>query len=158
MLVQGDLPQDALTRPRGEKREGVYRQHGMHMLRHFFASTLLTTRESPKAVAEWMGHTDGCALPLKVYAHLMATSEQRMRRAVDAALGRPAISPDGPQTAQEIISGLLSSPYVNVRPGWGGHAVADEEAGGVRRLVVGGVPPGGVVYLLMNPPPPSDLA
>lgn len=85
----------------GEKRGHRYREHGMHMLRHYFASVLLTDGENPKAVAEWLGHADGGALLLRTYAHLMPKSEQRMRRAIDSALRRPASAADGPQTALE---------------------------------------------------------
>jgi hypothetical protein len=36
------------------------------------------------AVAEWLGH-DNATLVLTTYGHLMASSEDRMRKAVDAA-------------------------------------------------------------------------
>lgn len=87
----------------GEKRGARFREHGIHMLRHYFASVLLTEGESPKAVAEWLGHSDGGVLLLKTYAHLMPSSEQRMRTAIDAALRRPDPAAGGPQAAQEII-------------------------------------------------------
>ncbi|MBF8187316.1 tyrosine-type recombinase/integrase [Nonomuraea sp. K274] len=83
----------------GEKRGNRYREHGMHMLRHYFASVLLTDGENPKAVADWLGHGDGGALLLRTYAHLMPRSEQRMRKTIDAALRRPGSAADGPQTA-----------------------------------------------------------
>jgi integrase len=87
----------------GEARGARFREHGLHMLRHYFASVLLTDGESPKAVADWLGHADGGALLLKTYAHLMPSSEQRMRKAIDAALQRPEredhFFSDGPQTA-----------------------------------------------------------
>lgn len=85
----------------GEKRGQMYREHGMHMLRHYFASVLLTDGESPKAVAEWLGHSDGGVLLLKTYAHLMPRSEDRMRRVIDAARRRPAFPADGPGAARE---------------------------------------------------------
>ena len=87
--------------PRGEKRGHAYREHGMHMLRHFFASTLLTEGESIQAVSEWLGHHDP-TITLKIYAHLMPKSNQRMRTLIDRALRRPASAADGPLTAQEI--------------------------------------------------------
>ncbi|MFC4062781.1 tyrosine-type recombinase/integrase [Planomonospora corallina] len=74
------------------------RENGMHALRHRFASTLLTDGESIQAVSEWLGH-HSAAFTLTTYVHLMPSSEQRMRRIIDAALG-PASGPDGPQTAQ----------------------------------------------------------
>lgn len=86
---------------RGEKRGTAYREHGMHMLRHYFASTLLTEGESIQAVSEWLGHGDP-TITLRIYAHLMPKSEQRMRAVIDRALRRPAPGADGPQTAQVI--------------------------------------------------------
>lgn len=76
----------------GERWGRRYRMHGVHMLRHLFASVLLSAGESPKAVAEWMGHSDGGALLLRTYAHLLPSSAVRMRSVIDAALtahGRP---------------------------------------------------------------------
>jgi integrase len=102
LTVQRDAPPDALRRPRKENRGATFREHGMHAMRHFFASVLLTEGESPKAVAEWMGHTDGGVLLLKTYAHLMEKSVRRMRRVIDGALRRPDSAANGPQTAQEI--------------------------------------------------------
>ncbi|MFD0209717.1 tyrosine-type recombinase/integrase [Streptomyces hirsutus] len=61
------------------------REHGMHALRHFYASVLLDAGESIKAVSQYLGHTDP-ALTLRVYAHLMPASQERTRRAVDTAL------------------------------------------------------------------------
>jgi integrase len=84
----------------GQMRGNTYREHGMHMLRHYFASALLTEGENPAAVAEWLGHADGGALLLRTYAHLMPSSEQRMRRTIDAALRRPDSAADGPDTAK----------------------------------------------------------
>ncbi|MGH3899324.1 MAG: site-specific integrase [Pseudonocardiaceae bacterium] len=55
-----------------------------HDLRHHFASVLLAAGESVVAVAEWLGH-DNATLVLTTYGHLMAGSEDRMRRAVDGA-------------------------------------------------------------------------
>ncbi|MFC9753380.1 tyrosine-type recombinase/integrase [Streptomyces sp. NPDC056921] len=69
-------------------RDGKYdsaREHGMHALRHFYASVLLDAGESIKAVSQYLGHTDP-ALTLRVYAHLMPASQERTRKAVDSAL------------------------------------------------------------------------
>ncbi|WP_336208461.1 tyrosine-type recombinase/integrase [Nonomuraea sp. LPB2021202275-12-8] len=103
-LVQAGIVPPLLS---GEKRGYAYREHGMHMLRHYFASVLLTEGESPKAVADWLGHGDGGALLLRTYAHLMPKSEQRMRKIIDAALRRPTaqdrFSADGPETARGVI-------------------------------------------------------
>jgi integrase len=55
-----------------------------HALRHHFASVLLAAGESVVAVAERLGHQDA-GLVLKTYGHLMPDSEDRTRRAIDAA-------------------------------------------------------------------------
>jgi integrase len=71
------------------------RATGMHALRHFFASALLDAGESIKAIAEWLGHADP-AFTLRVYTHLMMSSQGRARQAIDALYE----GPDGPETAQ----------------------------------------------------------
>ena len=58
----------------------------MHALRHFYASVLLDAGESIKAVSEYLGHSDP-GLTLRVYAHLMPSSQERTRRAIDTVLG-----------------------------------------------------------------------
>ncbi|OAH11176.1 tyrosine recombinase XerC [Streptomyces jeddahensis] len=60
----------------------------MHALRHFYASVLLAAGESIKAVSEYLGHANP-ALTLRVYAHLMPSSQDRTRRAVDAVFRHP---------------------------------------------------------------------
>ncbi len=62
------------------------RDTGMHQLRHFFASALLDGGESIRAVSQYLGHSDP-GFTLRTYAHVMPASEERTRRAVDAALG-----------------------------------------------------------------------
>jgi len=44
------------------------RNAGMHALRHLYASTLLDSGESIKALAEFLGHSDP-AFTLRSYAH-----------------------------------------------------------------------------------------
>ncbi len=67
------------------------REHGMHALRHFYASVLLDAGESVKALAEYLGHSDP-GLTLRVYAHLMPTSQERTRKAV-ASVYHPSRRP-----------------------------------------------------------------
>ena len=55
-----------------------------HDLRHHYASVLLAAGESVVAVAERLGH-ENATLVLKVYGHLVPGSEDRTRRALDAA-------------------------------------------------------------------------
>ncbi|NMO32612.1 integrase [Streptomyces sp. GMY01] len=72
------------------------REHGMHALRHFYASVLC---ESMKAVSEYLGHSDP-GLTLRVYAHLTPSTQERTRKAVDRVLLPAPREPDGPETAQ----------------------------------------------------------
>lgn len=67
---------------RGRPHTGS-RENGMHALRHFYASVLLDAGESVKALAEYLGHSDP-GLTLRVYAHLMPSSQERTRSAVAA--------------------------------------------------------------------------
>lgn len=67
------------------------RDNGSHALRHFYASTLLDAGESVKAVSEYLGHADA-GFTLRTYTHLMPSSEERTRRAVDVALSAPAVT------------------------------------------------------------------
>jgi len=63
----------------------------MHALRHFYASVLLDAGESIKALASYLGHEDP-GFTLRTYTHMMPTSSQRTRDAVDAVF-----SEAGPQ-------------------------------------------------------------
>ncbi len=69
----------------------------MHALRHFYASALLDAGESIKALAVYLGHS-GPAFTLRVYTHLMPSSEERARKAIDD-LFRGRGSGDGPASA-----------------------------------------------------------
>ncbi len=60
------------------------RENGMHALRHHYASVLLDAGESIKAVSEYLGHPDG-GFTLRVYTHLMPSSDERTRQAFDLA-------------------------------------------------------------------------
>lgn len=72
------------------------RENGMHALRHYFASVLLDAGESIKAVSEYLGHASA-AFTLRTYTHLMPSSEDRTRAAVDAAWRAPNV----PQSIQK---------------------------------------------------------
>lgn len=61
------------------------RENGMHALRHFYASVQLEAGTSIRALADYLGHSDP-GFTLRVYTHLMASSENRARQAVDNAL------------------------------------------------------------------------
>jgi integrase len=66
------------------ERTGLPAGTTSHDLRHHYASVLLAAGESVVAVAERLGHEDG-TLVLTTYGHLMPDSEDRTRKAVDAA-------------------------------------------------------------------------
>ncbi|MFJ4120638.1 tyrosine-type recombinase/integrase [[Kitasatospora] papulosa] len=59
----------------------------MHALRHFYASALLDGGEDIKAESECLGHS-GAAMTLRVYTHLMPSSQERTRKAITAAHDR----------------------------------------------------------------------
>ncbi|PZT72261.1 MULTISPECIES: tyrosine-type recombinase/integrase [unclassified Streptomyces] len=72
---------------------------GMHALRHFYASLLLDAGENIRALSTYLGHSDP-GFTLRIYTHLMPSSEGRTRRAVDS-LFQPSPDHDhGPETAQ----------------------------------------------------------
>lgn len=61
-------------------------EHGMHALRHFYASVLLDAGENIRALSQYLGHSDP-GFTLRTYTHLMPSSEGRTRKAVDAIYG-----------------------------------------------------------------------
>jgi integrase len=61
------------------------RINGMHALRHYYASALLESGVSIRAVSEYLGHADP-GFTLRIYAHLMPTSDEKARHAIDLAL------------------------------------------------------------------------
>jgi integrase len=76
------------------------RVNGCHMMRHVFASKLVSRGVDARTVAEYMGHTDGGVLVLKTYSHLMPDAEDWARRAIEDALAadEDALAADGPET------------------------------------------------------------
>ncbi|WP_435055017.1 tyrosine-type recombinase/integrase [Micromonospora aurantiaca (nom. illeg.)] len=72
------------------------RHNGMHVLRHTYASVLLDAGESIKALSAYLGHADP-GFTLRTYTHLLPTSEDRTRRAIDKALGEDQEDDDPPE-------------------------------------------------------------
>jgi integrase len=71
------------------KRAGIEnptRADGMHALRHLYASVLLDAGESVKALSSYLGHSNP-GFTLRVYTHLLPTSHERTRGAVDKFFG-----------------------------------------------------------------------
>ena len=62
------------------------RGNGFHALRHYFASVLLADGVDIRALSEYLGHHDP-GFTLRTYTHLMPSAPDRMRAAVDRALG-----------------------------------------------------------------------
>ncbi len=61
------------------------RENGMHAVRHFYASVQLEAGTSLRALAEYLGHADP-GFTLRVDTHLVPSSEDRARQAVDGVL------------------------------------------------------------------------
>ena len=94
LVAAGVIPE-----PKPGERHAAAREHGMHALRHFYASVLLDAGENIKALSQYLGHSDP-GFTLRVYTHLMPSSEGRTRRAVDAVFRATVPTDDGPETAQ----------------------------------------------------------
>ncbi|MFD1518999.1 tyrosine-type recombinase/integrase [Pseudonocardia yunnanensis] len=67
----------------------------MHALRHFYASVLLSPGVSIKELADYLGHADP-GFTLRTYTHLVPSSYQHARAAIDGVFGpTTGESPDG---------------------------------------------------------------
>lgn len=80
----------ALKRAGIDPKAGDVRLHG---LRHTYASALLERGVSIKAVAAFLGHTDE-GFTLRTYTHLMPSSEDSTRKAIDQTFGSTGGVPD----------------------------------------------------------------
>ncbi|MFJ3270134.1 tyrosine-type recombinase/integrase [Streptomyces sp. NPDC086776] len=79
------------------------REHGMHALRHYYASMLLDAGENIKALAEYLGHSDP-GFTLRTYTHLMPNSQDRARKAIDSAFGSAGADEDGDDGAVPVAA------------------------------------------------------
>ncbi|MFD2768555.1 tyrosine-type recombinase/integrase [Micromonospora eburnea] len=77
------------------------RRNGMHVLRHTYASVLLDAGESIKALSAYLGHADP-GFTLRTYTHLLPSSEDRTRRAIDKAFGEVQAADDGPEAGDGL--------------------------------------------------------
>ncbi|MBE1610977.1 integrase [Actinopolymorpha pittospori] len=82
------------------------RENGCHALRHFYASALLDAGESIKAVSAHLGHSDP-GFTLRTYTHLMPSSDERTRRAIDAVLGVTEVYPAAEEQASPQAKGTF---------------------------------------------------
>lgn len=62
----------------------VTRENGMHVLRHSFASALLSRGVDILKLAKYLGHEEA-GFTLRVYCHLMKDGDDQARQAIDAA-------------------------------------------------------------------------
>ena len=60
------------------------REHGFHALRHLFASLVLSGGTNIRDLADYLGHADP-GFTLRTYVHMMPTSSQKMKEAIDGA-------------------------------------------------------------------------
>jgi site-specific recombinase XerD len=85
--MSGDLFTKIVWKPAFGKADLDYenRADGMHSgLRHLYASKLLSRGVSVKELADYLGHEDP-GFTLRVYTHLLPSSHERARQAVDEA-------------------------------------------------------------------------
>jgi integrase len=92
-------PARIIPTPEKGERYAPAREHGMHALRHFYASVLLDAGENIKALSLYLGHSDP-GFTLRVYTHLMPSSETRTRKAITAVYRTAGRAHDGPETTQ----------------------------------------------------------
>ncbi|WP_327297115.1 tyrosine-type recombinase/integrase [Streptomyces sp. NBC_01197] len=88
-----------IPEPKAGEKYASASEDGMHALRHFYASVLLDAGENIRALSAYLGHSDP-GFTLRIYTHLMPSSEGRTRSAVDALYKAPADHDHGPEAAQ----------------------------------------------------------
>jgi integrase len=71
----------------GRKHYVTRRENGMHALRHYYASITLADGVNVKELAEYLGHGDP-GFTLRLYTHMLPSSHERARKAVDSRLAR----------------------------------------------------------------------
>lgn len=98
-LYSGDHFNKQVWLPAFSKADLEYRKRtdGMHALRHFYASVLLAQGVSIKELADYLGHSDP-GFTLRTYTHLVPSSHERARTAIDSVFGRP-VADDGLEAA-----------------------------------------------------------
>jgi integrase len=74
------------------------RRHMMHVTRHTFVSACLSAGLSVRAVAEFIGDTEGTVQ--KTYSHMMPDDRDKARKAMEAFFTRPAEDDDAGKAGQ----------------------------------------------------------
>lgn len=83
--------------PRGRLKYATTRKEGTHQLRHFYASVTLADGVSIKELAEYLGHKDP-GFTLRTYAHMLPSSHERARTAIDTRMKGHSAGTDGAET------------------------------------------------------------
>lgn len=81
-LVKAGLIPEPATDGRGRRRNVTTRKEGIHQVRRYYASVMLTGGVSVKELAEYLGHRDP-AFTLRAYAHMLPSSHERARAVID---------------------------------------------------------------------------
>jgi integrase len=80
------IPEPPAEKHKGRRQCATDREHGMHALRHYYASVLLADGVSIKELAAYLGHADP-GFTLRVYAHMLPGSHDRAIKAIDRRMG-----------------------------------------------------------------------
>lgn len=87
--INGAIWKPALKAAGPESTASEGRPDGMHALRHWYASVLLDAGENIKALSTYLGHSDP-GFTFRTYTHLMPSSSDCTKKAVDDAFGYSA--------------------------------------------------------------------
>ncbi|TDO55568.1 integrase-like protein [Kribbella sp. VKM Ac-2571] len=105
------------TDRRGRRQYVSSRENGMHALRHYFASITLADGVNIKELAEYLGHSNP-GFTLRLYTHMLPSSHERARKAVDSRLARLfSLKSHGAVTEQAAVR----SPTTSWEPDGGLH-------------------------------------
>ncbi|MEV4263518.1 site-specific integrase [Kribbella sp. NPDC049584] len=85
LVAAGVIPEPTRT-DRGALQYVSSRDSGMHALRHYYASVALADGVNIKELAEYLGHSDP-GFTLRLYTHMLPSSHERARKAIDSRLG-----------------------------------------------------------------------
>lgn len=85
LAAAGVIPPPIRDRRHRKLRYRTDRMAGVHALRHYFASVALADGVNIKELAEYLGHHDA-AFTLRQYTHLLVSSHERARLAIDRRL------------------------------------------------------------------------
>nr|WP_238165812.1 site-specific integrase [Kribbella sp. VKM Ac-2527] len=97
------------TDRRGRRQYISSRENGMHALRHYYASITLADGVNIKELAEYLGHGDP-GFTLRLYTHMLPSSHERARKAVDSRLTRLfSLKSHGAVTEQAVVRSPTAS-------------------------------------------------